>query len=678
MPSSRRSFPFQTTILVLISGLVLATGLAIGGISLMSARTSASRLGRDIMREVARETVQEARRFLGAPRPVLQYLREHRPDQTPQARLGRFVALLHAWPEFDQVYYGDAEGAFTVARREGGGIIVERRWFEGATHRRLMDAVAPDGSWHLAPAPPMDYDPRQRPWYQAATSARDYAWTTPYLFAASGEPGMTAALPVYDRTGTLEGVFGVDLRLGELSRFMRHLPEHHVGRVYILDGGAVLAEPDPVDYVAGAGTLATLPQASHSRDAWLRAAAATPATSDTLRIDGETYLEQDLPFEVGGDLKLTAVVVVPQSDVLADFPRQMAATVGICVLALLAAFVLGSFLSARMARPLHRFADDMQQVGQFRLDMPPAPRSRIAEVDVMGQELERMKAGLRSFERYMPSDLVRMLIRNNQEARLGGVTARLTLFFADIRGFTTISEKYPPRTLVEGLAVYLDQMESVVRSHDGIVDKYIGDAVMAFWNAPIHPVEAMERLAIEAALDYLRLDRARQDESPRFEACIGIHTGDALVGNVGSAQRLSYTALGDTVNVASRLEGLNRMYGTRILVSGATLEPVQGLFECRPIDSVAVKGRSQPLQIHEVLARRGELTPPWEQALPLYRQALDTYRMMRFQEALDAFLAVLAVVPEDGPSRLFVERCREYLAAPPPSDWNGVYVAHSK
>ncbi|MDB4949348.1 MAG: cyaA [Gemmatimonadetes bacterium] len=219
------------------------------------------------------------------------------------------------------------------------------------------------------------------------------------------------------------------------------------------------------------------------------------------------------------------------------------------------------------------------------------------------------------FSRYVSPEYVRQLADEHRGLRLGGQRIPLTLLFSDIRGFTTISETYPPEVVVEVLNEYLARMSEVVFRHGGTLDKFIGDAVMAFWGAPL-PVADHARRAAETALDMVdeleRLNARWEAEGRpiRIDIGIGINTGEAIVGNIGSlGHKLDYTAIGDTVNLASRLEGLNKQYGTRVIVSEATRQALGNAYESRPLDEVRVKGKEQAVQIHELTGRRAAAPP---------------------------------------------------------------------
>jgi len=286
-----------------------------------------------------------------------------------------------------------------------------------------------------------------------------------------------------------------------------------------------------------------------------------------------------------------------------------------------------------------------------------------------------------AFSRYLNPELARLVSENPELLELGGKRECLTVLFSDIRGFTSISERLEPETLVEILNVYLGEMTSIVFENDGTLDKYIGDAIMAVWGAPV-PCEDHAARACDAALDMTARLKERHEEWgergwPRIEAGIGIHTGDMVSGNMGSSAHISYTVIGDNVNLGSRMEGLTKVYGVTLLVSQATRSAVGDAFVARELDFVAVKGKALPVRIYELLGRAAEATH-WTDLISKFEAALALFRGRRWQEAEAAFAAVLETWPEDAPSRLYVMRSRAFASDPPPEDWGGVTVMETK
>jgi adenylate cyclase len=264
----------------------------------------------------------------------------------------------------------------------------------------------------------------------------------------------------------------------------------------------------------------------------------------------------------------------------------------------------------------------------------------------------------------------------------------ISVMFSDIRGFTTISEQLDAQELAQFLNEYLSDMSAIVLDKLGTVDKFIGDAVMAFWGAPV-AIEAPALKACDSALQMMVRVREIQTKweaqgRPHLDIGIGINTGNASVGNMGSAQRYAYTALGDTVNLASRLEGLNKDYGTHIIVNESTYASVsEGGLLFRELDLIRVKGKTEPVTIYELIGRAGELSvygepEDLEKRLAAFRQARELYTQRQWEAAQKAFETILAKWDGDGPSRTYWKRCQEYLFDEPPSGWDGVFTMTHK
>jgi adenylate cyclase len=296
----------------------------------------------------------------------------------------------------------------------------------------------------------------------------------------------------------------------------------------------------------------------------------------------------------------------------------------------------------------------------------------------------RERARIRGmFQQYVPPAVVRELIRRPELLALGGEERVVTVLFTDVRGFTAVAERMAPAALVALLNEYLTAMTDVVVEHGGIVDKYVGDLLMAEFGVPV-PVEDHAVRACRAALRMRDVLRRRREEwrargMPALHARTGINTGPVLVGNLGSHRMMDYTCMGDHVNLASRLEGLNNVYGTEIMVSEFTWREVGAHFVGREIDRVRVAGRDGIVAVHELLAPRDEgVDADTAALLEDFAAALALYRDRRFGEALDAFAAITERYPEDGPSAVYVERCREYLIHPPSDAWDGAHQLASK
>jgi class 3 adenylate cyclase len=279
------------------------------------------------------------------------------------------------------------------------------------------------------------------------------------------------------------------------------------------------------------------------------------------------------------------------------------------------------------------------------------------------------------FKRYLSPQVVDELIKNPEKAAPGGERKMLTVLFSDLVGFTSMSEGMSPEALVAVLNTYFEQATEVLTLHGATLDKFIGDAIMCFWNAPLPQEDHAARACLTALGLVAVVERLSPELEakglPRLDCRIGINTGYGIAGNIGSRVAQDYTVIGDTVNLASRLEGAAKVYGTRTLVSEGTLAAAQGVVLARELDLLRVKGKQQPVRVFELVGVAGTPPPPH---LARFEEGLGLYRARRFAEARAAFLAS----PGDGPSRLLAARCEALVATPPPEDWDGVFTLDSK
>ena len=295
---------------------------------------------------------------------------------------------------------------------------------------------------------------------------------------------------------------------------------------------------------------------------------------------------------------------------------------------------------------------------------------------------EREKKKIRgAFQYYLTASVINEMLKDPTKLKLGGDKKDLTVLFSDIRGFTTISEKLTPEDLVHLLNEYLTAMTNLVFKYDGLLDKYMGDAIMAVYGAPLdqpdHAIRAC-RTALDMMEELKKLQKKWADEGrPAFDIGIGINSGDMVVGNMGSDMRFDYTVMGDMVNLGSRLEGINKEYGTNIIISEYTYAAIKDALFCRELDSVRVKGKKLPVKIYELLCEKKD-AEKWEKAVSLFEEGLSKYKQGLWDEAMATFRKVLEVRPGDAASKLYIARCEELKKNPPGGAWDGVFIMTRK
>jgi class 3 adenylate cyclase len=373
--------------------------------------------------------------------------------------------------------------------------------------------------------------------------------------------------------------------------------------------------------------------------------------------------------------------------------QVMLISVVLTALAAILGLVFAGLVSAGVTRPVRRLLEGARAVeaGDLEGTLVATSRDEIGHLTTaFNQMVEqlRLKERLReTFGKYVDPRVVEGLIQGPALAAEGQRRV-MTVLFCDVKGFTSTSEGMTPQGLVKVMNRYFSTMSAPIRHHQGVIDKYIGDAIMAYWGPPFAADAEQTRLASLAALEMLQLVPQLRAELPEllgvrtlpntFDIRIGIATGEVLVGSIGSELMMSYTVMGDTVNLASRLEGANKEYGGRILVSETTIAGASAAVEAREIDRLVTLGQTRAQAVFEIMGAKGELTAAQIELRARFAEGLAAYRARRWEEARRAFEAALLAIPDDGPSMTFIKRVDRLVAAPPGEGWDGSWHLERK
>ncbi|MCX7304317.1 MAG: adenylate/guanylate cyclase domain-containing protein [Hyphomicrobiales bacterium] len=565
------------------------------------------------------------------------------------------VRALQGSPNLDGVYVGYPDGAFFQVMRAARSA----RWREAvsappeAVFGMRVVMRPPDGpaasTWYflddqgrqigMGPTRETDFDPRRRPWYRAAIRASEPVSTGPYVSASTQALTLTLAGTM---TGDKGAVIGADVFLDTISHMLldQAVSPHSVG--YIFDGDRrLIVHSDPqvmagiVDGLSVAGSphnalAANDDPALVAEVANSLVARATMAPSDPVFLAAERLLDNgpaapDAPpieFRVGdkrwlarvssfGVSKLLEgyriVLVAPLEDFTAESTSLLKETLSLAAALVLAGIAVALFISRRISRALVALANDASQIGNLDLEGWTVRRSLISEINMLGRALASARGAIRTFAVYVPRELVRQIVASGQAAAGAAVKREVTVLFTDIRDFTTISERHSPEQVVDMLSVYFEAMNVIVERHNGVIVQYLGDSIYAMWNAPAenpdHVADGCRcTLALKLAIDKLNAENARNGR-PELITRFGLHTGVAVVGSVGAEDRRQYTAMGDTVNVASRLEGMNKEFGTAILVSAAVKQKAGDLdgISFRSLGAATAKGRHEQIEVFQLV-----------------------------------------------------------------------------
>jgi class 3 adenylate cyclase len=391
---------------------------------------------------------------------------------------------------------------------------------------------------------------------------------------------------------------------------------------------------------------------------------------------------------------MLAQVYASASTVISNQWRTILISAIVTTLAAILGLLFAIIVSGGITRPVTQLLASTREVEAGRLDgsISVTTRDEIGQLATafnrMIEQLRRNERVRETFGRYIDPRIVEGLIDKPALAAAQGQRCVVTVLFCDMRGFSTLSEEMTPQGLVKVMNRYLSTMSEPIRDHKGIIDKYIGDAIMAYWGPPFIEQANEAELACQAAIEMIGRIAALREELPELlgvrhipvecDLRIGIATGEALVGSIGSEFMMSFTVMGDAVNLASRLETANKIYGSRSLISEATMAAAGAAIEVREIDRVIVLGQSRPQIVFEIMGRRGELTADQDLLRTRYSEGLAAYRARRWSEAQTALKAALETAPGDGPSQTLLDRIATMESGPPGADWDGSWRLDQK
>jgi adenylate cyclase len=603
----------------------------------------------------------------------------------------------------------DQSGQVSVSRvgaESDTGIVVRRAWQEKgrwlAWEHRLPYETTP----HSATPPALDPTTHATFTVPSLQSQRGHALWSDLSYseadAALAEPLRRRVVSVqkalWSNDDTFLGVLRVSLLNNRIDEFTRvqvgksdapadehmvFLCDRHgrlISRLSPADRFALLdldGKADPDGDVRVVPALPPPQVTAALRASVLRDVASGGSTVTRLIVGGAPYLMSVASLLEDRTQGWLVGIVVPEAHYLGDLEASRRRMIEVTGLLMLGAVAAGAIFLRAMRRDLGRLIGATTRLRGFDFAPSKTQRGTFRDVQAAAESLEQAKTALRALGKYVPLDLVRQLYDARAEPMLGGRIEDVTLMFSDIEGFTSISEQLAPNALAIALGAYLDAMTRAIHSTGGIIDKYTGDGVMALWNTPKpcprHAESACAAaLACREATEALFASPAWHGLAP-WVTRFGIHRAEVTVGHFGSPDRMSFTAMGDGVNLASRLEGLNKQYGTRILVSAVVEAEARSIFRFRRLDRVAVKGKREGVEIFELLGTRDKVASPPE-LVRRYERALEAY----FEKHFDVALAFLDGCAGDQPSGVLAARCRRFLAEPPPTGWDGIYAALEK
>lgn len=515
----------------------------------------------------------------------------------------------------------------------------------------------------------LNFDPRNRPWFKSTKAGGKSMWIGIYPFYDMPAQVVTIAFPVYVKNQFM-GVAAADLNVHSIRAAMERFSIDAKGLVFIANhSGQIIAYQDQQPDIAKTDKVSSI---YTTKNPLIKKAYELHAEKNqnnfTFESDHITYIAYFKTYTISGNEKWEIAAIVPIDVFVGSINKANRKVLIFSLSTLVIGLLLVILCANRISKPIIKIAHETESMQHFNFDKVTEIKSYIYEIQVMVNALNIAKSSLLSFSKYVPRVLVEQLLKMGNIAEPGGKKKKITVLFSDIANFTTISENSDPNQLMADLSAYLNALTQRIHHHRGNIDKYIGDAIMAFWGAPQNDENQIHH-ACQALLDcrhevHRLCQLSASAGKPEFMTRFGLHTGLATVGNLGSADRLNYTAIGDTVNTASRLEGINKTYGTEIIVSEDIYNAAAKNYLFRPIDVIAVKGKKRSTMIYELVAENieGKTFPATEPQIQLCTMFTEAYRLFHLHDvkrALALFMDIAKIFPDDMPTKFYIERCKQ-------------------
>lgn len=498
------------------------------------------------------------------------------------------------------------------------------------------------------------FDPRTRPWYSEALRTRQSYWSDFFLYYTTGDYGANVSQPLYSKKGTIIGASGVGISSHLLSRLLAKYAVGKNGETFLLnEKGQLLFESETSHKITPETLCAAFEAYSETKQQHFY-----------FEDQGIKYLAHISNLPLSPDKKWQIAIIVPFSDFFGELEYKDKLVLIISIGVLLFSGLLVFYFSKRISAPIVILSKEIDKMKHLDLASDLRIHSNITEIFMMDASIAALRNGLRSFARYMPRTVVQQLLEKGEEIKLGGEKREITVLFSDIAGFTSISESHSTEEAMSYLSDYFDALSKIIIQEEGIIDKYIGDSIMAFWGAPLD----IEKPAVHACVAAIRCQRflsqfnaERQKKGlPEMHTRIAINSGKVIVGNIGTAERMNYTAIGDVVNTAAHLQPVNKIYHTQIIITEETFNQLGGAFLVRPLDIFAPAGKVTKIKIYELVAllngdAQTRPLPGQLELCTLFTQAFNAFHAGSLEEARSLFERIHAQFPSDYPTQMYLQ-----------------------
>jgi adenylate cyclase len=502
-----------------------------------------------------------------------------------------------------------------------------------------------------------NFDPRLRSWYIETLRSKQSYWSDFFLYYTTGDVGANVSQPLYSKDGTIIGATGIGISSHLLSSILAKYEVGKNGEVFLLNqDGTRLYESDAHRKISSQTLSAAFQYHSETKQ------------EQFYFVDqGTRYLVHISTLWLSPTKKWLIAIIVPFSDFFGELERKQKVVLWISFAVVVLAGILVLYLSKRISQPIVILSKEIDKMKHLDLSSNLRVSSNITEIYLMDASIAALRNGLRSFARYVPRTIVKQLLEKEEEIKLGGEKKEVTVLFSDIAGFTTISESHSAEEAMTFLTDYFDALSKIIIEEEGIIDKYIGDGIMAFWGAPLE----IKDPAVHACAAAVRCQRFLQEFNakrkekgiPELRTRIAINSGTVIIGNVGTSERMNYTAIGDVVNTAAHLQQVNKIYRTLTIITEETFLQVKDKFLVRPLDIFAPAGKITKIKIYELVAilngdaKTGPL-PEQTELCERFTEGFNAFHAGSLSEAKSIFESIQQKFPSDYPTQIYLERLR--------------------
>ncbi|CAO5681113.1 MAG: hypothetical protein HEEMFOPI_01446 [Holosporales bacterium] len=529
-------------------------------------------------------------------------------------------------------------------------------------------------------------DARQRDWYLNAIHKKDHTWSDVYIFSSSKLPGFTISSPLINQTEGTLGVIAIDMTVVSFNEYIEKIRTSANSSLMVINANKKIVsefssnvrekkEKTEVETIDSIG------------DEIFRSAYYSyfidKKNFNIFNYKNKEYLSYIASFD-SKKMNLWFIMYAPTSDFLSEAYQTKNKSIAITLIISFFSIIFLYSFARKISRPIVNLSAQARSIANLEFLEIQQKDSNIIEIQNLSESISLLNKSIGMLSKYIPKALAMKLIAADGTVKIGGTNKTITVLFSDIEGFTTISEDLPAEYLILHLSEYFDALTKVILEKNGSIDKYIGDAIMAIWGAPNsdheHVLNACKSALIcQRVLSELGEQWAKLGK-PILKTRIGLHTGDAIVGNIGSSDRINFTALGDTVNLAARLEGLNKYYNTSIIVSSSVVDQASKYFVFRILDKVSVKGKHKSIFIFELVCEQED--PDYMVKMHysvLAEEAFNAYLARDWDRAIDFYNRLNNEYSlGHGANQLMIARCEHYKEIPPPHDWDGEYLMKEK